>query len=101
MRAKVRPHQITHPLNDSMENYQDVSEKISLTIAAEFYNKPEASYALELAILKAMLSLKALAWDRTCLRLSDALDDLAIQRNPLTVDFLRKALNLTIDSEPY
>ena len=70
-------------------------------MAAEYYNKPEASYALELASLKAMLSPVALTWDRTCLRLSDALNDPVTQRNPLTVDFLRKALNLTIDSEPY
>lgn len=84
-----------------MENYWDASEKLSLTIAAEFYNNPRASYALELAILKAMLSPEALAWDRTCLLLSEALNDPVIQRNPLTVDFLRKALNLAINSEPY
>ncbi|MDO8699230.1 MAG: hypothetical protein Q7J75_02205 [Rhodoferax sp.] len=64
---------------------------------AERYGVPEAVYVIERAILHAMFSPDALAWEQACQYLTNALNDPLVKGNPVVSFLLGDALDTALD----
>ena len=98
LRKKVKAHWKDEPLGPCAGIWR-FSYEISQDVASKY--APGAAYAIERAILQAMFSPEALAWEQTCQHLMNAFNDPIVKRNPVAVHFVKETLSIARCSEPF